>query len=77
MEVKVYETSAEGNQLTQISGFLTEEVQVEITLNPNEKFQTITGFGGSFTESSAYLLNNLGKEMYLKTKKLKQYFKQK
>ena len=30
-----------------------------ININPDEKFQTITGFGGSFTESSAYLLNKL------------------
>jgi glucosylceramidase len=33
-----------------------------ITLNPEEKFQTITGFGGSFTESSAHLLNQLSKK---------------
>ena len=30
--------------------------------NPEEKFQTITGFGGSFTEASASLLNRLSKE---------------
>ena len=35
---------------------------ITIDLNPEEKFQTITGFGGSFTESSAYLLNRLSKE---------------
>ena len=29
---------------------------------PEVKFQTITGFGGSFTESSAYLLNRLSKK---------------
>ena len=35
-------------------------------LNPEEKFQTITGFGGAFTESSAYLLNKLSKENHKK-----------
>ena len=62
LEVEVYETSAEGNQLTQIRDFSIEDTQVEITLNPDEEFQTITGFGGSFTEASASLLNELGSD---------------
>ena len=33
-----------------------------IKLIPEEAYQTITGFGGAFTESSAYLLNKLSKE---------------
>ena len=33
-----------------------------ITINPEKTFQTITGFGGAFTESSAYLLNKLSKK---------------
>ena len=72
LKVEVYETSAEGNQLTQISAFPEEEAPIKITLKPEEKYQTITGFGGSFTESSAYLLNQLGKEN--RNKILEAYF---
>jgi glucosylceramidase len=59
LEVEVYETSAQGNSLKKITEFSKSENPILITLNPEEKFQTITGFGGSFTESSAYLLNRL------------------
>lgn len=59
LEVEVYETSAQGNSLKKLTEFSKSENPVLITLNPEEKFQTITGFGGSFTESSAYLLNKL------------------
>ena len=31
-------------------------------MDPTKEFQTITGFGGAFTESSAYLLNKLSKK---------------
>jgi len=53
LEVEVYETSAQGNSLKRITQFSKSENPVLITLNPEEKFQTITGFGGSWTESSA------------------------
>lgn len=59
LNVAVYETSAQGNSLTKITAFSVNENAVLINLNPEEKFQTITGFGGSFTESSAHLLNRL------------------
>ena len=62
LNVQVYETSERGNSLTKITQFSNEGTPVVVTINPDEKFQTITGFGGSFTESSAYLLNKLGKE---------------
>ena len=62
LEVTVYETSANGNKLTEVSTFETSENPSKIQLNPDTKFQTITGFGGSFTESSAYLLNRLSKK---------------
>ena len=62
LEVKVYETSANGNKLAEISEFETSENPSKIQLNPEAIFQTITGFGGSFTESSAYLLNRLSKK---------------
>lgn len=60
LDVDVYETSANGNKLTAIKAFSEEKELSTIKLLPNKKYQTITGFGGSFTESSAYLLNKLG-----------------
>ena len=62
LQVEVFETSASGNKLTPLTEFSTGEKIVKIKLLPEEKYQTITGFGGAFTESSAYLLNKLGKE---------------
>lgn len=62
LKVEVYETSESGNKLTPIKEFIKGENPVQIKLLPEEKLQTITGFGGAFTESSAYLLNKLSKE---------------
>jgi glucosylceramidase len=62
LDVAVYETSAAGNALTKVDKFSSDKNLVKVTINPNEKFQTITGFGGAFTESSAYLLNRLSAE---------------
>ncbi len=62
LEVEVYETSSQGNALKRITQFSENENPVVLVINSEEKFQTITGFGGSFTESSAYLLNQLSKE---------------
>ncbi|MGQ1787661.1 glycoside hydrolase family 30 protein [Saccharicrinis sp. GN24d3] len=58
----VYETSADGHKLEKVTEFKNVENPAEVMLHPEEKFQTITGFGGSFTEASAYLLNQLSKE---------------
>ena len=60
--VDVYETSASGNKLTKVSGFTPEKNSSIIRLDPHQKFQKITGFGGSFTEASASLLNRLSKD---------------
>ena len=63
--VEVYETSASGNQLTKLEKFsATHEnaEMIQVTLLPELKRQTITGFGGSFTESTAYLLNTISEE---------------
>jgi len=62
LEIEVIETSENGNKLTQISEFKAADRTATISLNPEEKFQTMTGFGGSFTESSAYLINQLSEE---------------
>jgi glucosylceramidase len=60
--VEVYETAANGNKLTKLESFSSNKEAVLLQLLPDKKFQTITGFGGSFTEASAYLLNKLSKE---------------
>ncbi|NNL32300.1 MAG: glycoside hydrolase family 30 protein [Flavobacteriaceae bacterium] len=74
LQVEVYETSAGGNKLSKVEPFLkpNENDLVAIKLLPDEEFQTITGFGGSFTESSAYLLNKLSEEN--RNKVLEAYF---
>jgi len=59
---EVYETSASGNKLNKITEFSPQEDAPLMTILPNQEFQKITGFGGSFTEASAYLLNKLSKE---------------
>ena len=68
----IYETSASGRKLERISETLPVKGAVEITINPDKRFQRITGFGGSFTQASAYLLNGLSKAN--REKILKAYF---
>ncbi len=60
MNVRVYETSRAGRQLAEVTEFEIGEEVTTIVLSPSQTFQTITGIGGSFTESSAYLLSQLG-----------------
>lgn len=64
LQVNIYETSKSGNQLTEITDFknTTSKNTDTVSLDTTKKFQKITGFGGSFTESSAYLLNKLSKK---------------
>lgn len=62
LQVEVFETSAKGNKLTKVSTFQALDNKVTIALKPEQTFQTISGFGGAFTESSAYLLNQLSKK---------------
>lgn len=59
MEMEVYETSAAGNKLTMLETFPDAEINVRVSLQPDDTYQRITGIGGSFTEASAYLLNEL------------------
>lgn len=61
LEVEVYETSANGHQLQKVVDFSAGEQPVRLNIIPDKTFQTITGFGGSFTEASASLLNRLSK----------------
>lgn len=61
LQLEVYETSENGNKLKSVEVSDSNKVDLVLTINPEEKFQTITGFGGSFTEASASLLNRLSK----------------
>ncbi len=70
--VEIIETSADGKKLSKSEPLETIENPIVITVNPEQKFQTIEGIGGSFTESSAYLLNKLSKEN--RDKIIKAYF---
>jgi glucosylceramidase len=72
LEIEVIETSASGHHLTTLTEFTPAVDAATIKLIPDEEFQTITGFGGSFTEASAYLLNKLGTEN--RDKVLEAYF---
>ena len=60
--IKVYETSREGNKLTEKIDFEIGDNVSTIKINTDKKYQKITGFGGAFTESSAYLLNQMSDE---------------
>ncbi len=62
LKVEIFETSANGSKLKSIPESDSNDAASSIILLPDEKFQTITGFGGSFTEASASLLNKLGPE---------------
>ena len=61
-EVHVYETSESGNQLSLQTTFEHDSEVSTIVINSKKELQTITGFGGAFTESSAYLLNKMSEE---------------
>lgn len=60
--IKVYETSAHGQNLQEVNELSNKAATCQLVINSNKKYQTITGFGGSFTESSASLLNGLSPE---------------
>ncbi len=59
LNTEVFETSAKGNKLTNIGTSTNIKSTCEIKILPTQKFQKIIGFGGSFTEASAYLLNKM------------------
>ena len=72
LEVTSYETSADGKKLELQQAIPQKETDISITLFPEQTFQTITGFGGSFTEASASLLNKLSSKS--KNEVLEAYF---
>ncbi|MEJ2162307.1 MAG: glycoside hydrolase family 30 protein [Robiginitalea sp.] len=60
LSVEILETSAAGGKLSPVTEMPEAVSGARITLRPDNRFQEITGFGGSFTEASASLLNRLG-----------------
>ncbi|MDZ7723057.1 MAG: glycoside hydrolase family 30 protein [candidate division KSB1 bacterium] len=62
-QVQVIQTSRQGDQLNETArldlsaGSVSDAV--EIRLDPAQTFQTLEGFGGSFTEASAHVLKQL------------------
>ncbi|MFT7592652.1 MAG: glucosylceramidase, partial [bacterium] len=62
LDAIVIQTSAEGDKLTRIETLEPiDSISGTINIKPTELFQTITGFGGAFTESSASVLNKLSR----------------
>jgi glucosylceramidase len=57
----LYQTSAKGDKLTKIQPQKGAN-SLNIHIDTSVAFQSIVGFGGAFTESSAYVLNQLSKE---------------
>jgi glucosylceramidase len=75
-KVTVIQTSRAGDKLkTVLNGDLSVAGAVEapiIELDPDRKFQTLVGIGGSFTESSAHVLSQLSPAQ--RDKVIKAYF---
>ncbi len=70
--ISVYETAQNGHRLTLIDSTPLSKSKHTVSLNFDQKFQTISGFGGAFTEASAHLLNQLSTEK--RTEILEAYF---
>ncbi len=66
LKIKVFETSRSGGNLIQVSHdqisqwvHNQDEADTELILFPGRERQTITGFGGSFTDATSYLVHQL------------------
>ena len=72
----IIQTSKSGDKLAVKDSIkLSEKTNIDIPviqINPDQKFQQIIGFGGSFTGSSAYVLSQLSKEK--RNEVIKAYF---
>ena len=59
LQIDIYETSEAGHSFKKIEVNSKASDGLLLTINPTEEFQTITGIGGSFTESTAHVLKQL------------------
>ncbi len=57
--VAIYETAASGRKMERIAPTASAASAVELVILPQETFQRITGFGGSFTQVAADVLGRL------------------
>jgi O-Glycosyl hydrolase len=60
LKAVVFETSESGRKMTELAALPAADTQASIALLPDEKYQTVTGIGGSFTKASATLFKQLG-----------------
>ena len=70
---EIYQTSRSGDRLADVNalkGFV--KTDVTISLNPEERYQSIVGFGGAFTEAGAHALSELSGDK--RAQVLKDYF---
>jgi len=72
LAVMIFETSEAGKKLDRISEKEIEAADISIQILKDQKYQTILGFGGSFTESGAFLIKQLSEEN--RSKILNAYF---
>lgn len=72
MDITVFETSASGSKMEMISVAEPVDSAISIKIDTSRRYQAITGIGGSFTESSAYLLNRMSPQK--RQEVLKAYF---
>ena len=57
---EIYQTSRSGDRLANVAVLNSfAKTDLTISLNPEERFQSIVGFGGAFTESGAHALSEL------------------
>lgn len=62
LSLTVYQTSATGDRLKQVDAKVEASTSDTLRIDPGSLLQEVLGFGGAFTESSAYLLNQLSEE---------------
>lgn len=58
-KIEIFETNSKGMKLNRMEIPTSYVAEDTIILFPEDKFQTIVGFGGAFTESTTHLLNQL------------------
>ncbi|OAB33876.1 glycoside hydrolase family 30 protein [Paenibacillus glacialis] len=63
-ELMIYQSKGEGELfveqfLQQLTPIASDEVTTTVTIDANQTFQEMDGFGASFTDSSAYLINQV------------------
>ena len=56
---KVFETSKSGHKLSEIDSFKMGLDLLKFKIFPDSTYQTITGFGGAFTESTSFTHENV------------------